>query len=177
MDRKRGSERVYVAVDSSKVVRCGWCGTAQSSHWVSAKSGQYCSPECQSADTALSYLCGFIVMQCMVIRAALPLLVPSYSGLATSFLLLALIPVSFFQIFSIHMLRLFWKGLRWRRAIPKQSRSEDVPLASAVLAARYIVAPLSHPLNQCTFAFSNSQKTKLMRTERQSICLATSIDA
>jgi hypothetical protein len=39
----------YVAVDKTKVVRCKWCGTAQSDNWILEPGGPWCSWECEES--------------------------------------------------------------------------------------------------------------------------------
>ena len=42
--------RLHIIVDSSKVIRCKWCGTTQSEHWLSTEYGSFfCSTTCAKA--------------------------------------------------------------------------------------------------------------------------------
>ncbi|MFW9893921.1 MAG: hypothetical protein ACFFFO_17080, partial [Candidatus Thorarchaeota archaeon] len=46
-------EKHYIAVDRKMVMRCGWCGTAESSYWIQGDQGgdAYCSSTCKDADS------------------------------------------------------------------------------------------------------------------------------
>ncbi|MFW9844295.1 MAG: hypothetical protein ACFFEV_06955 [Candidatus Thorarchaeota archaeon] len=42
--------RIRVLVNTSKLLRCNWCGTFQSDTWISNKKGVYCSSNCVKAE-------------------------------------------------------------------------------------------------------------------------------
>ena len=63
----------YIAVDKDEVMRCNWCGTAESEHWVHKDEGRgvYCSYECRTADEYNSALCTTILFPILWIAIVL----------------------------------------------------------------------------------------------------------
>lgn len=117
-ESSQGTERRrLVAVDRSKVTRCQWCGTIESSGWVYTSNNEaYCSKDCFYANkieiNGLLGLCFgcilplFVIVITMIGRASPELIL---------ILLLSWIPAAF----SIYA---FFTGKRVRREVPKMSR-------------------------------------------------------
>ncbi|RDE14175.1 MAG: hypothetical protein C4K48_06475 [Candidatus Thorarchaeota archaeon] len=125
MTENREPLRVYVAVDPAKILRCMWCGLAESETWKRTKYGTYCSTECFYAAEASGFLCVFIlevVLTSVMIGVATPF--PLFIGLPFAML-----------IFSPCLV---WARVGWSRqkSVPRNSRrnetSSDIALLKAI---------------------------------------------
>jgi len=67
-DMKKNSEslRIYITVNPTKIVRCGWCGTAESDNWLMNRTGIYCSSQCAAANMAGLSTCLFVFSAILV---------------------------------------------------------------------------------------------------------------
>ena len=55
-------DKHYIAVDKDEVMRCTWCGSTESKHWIRGKSrGIYCSSTCENADDVIGNYCFSII--------------------------------------------------------------------------------------------------------------------
>ena len=74
---EENSEKIIVRKDT--IVRCGWCGTPESTEWLAAESGEkYCSPGCLAAATeSRTYKSGIVSISCSLI-IIIPLIVLSF---------------------------------------------------------------------------------------------------
>jgi len=126
-----GRERNYIAVDKEEVMRCTWCGSAESTEWIRGRSrGVYCSSTCENAD-------GFDAALCCAITAPAYMIVPLLSFLSDnpeSFQSSGIhfIVAVFGPLFTIFGLVPFIFGLRKisgiykaRAAVPKGSKDFD----------------------------------------------------
>lgn len=56
-------DKYYIAVDKEEVMRCTWCGSAESEKWIRGTNrGTYCSSTCENADGFdCGVICGIII--------------------------------------------------------------------------------------------------------------------
>jgi DNA-directed RNA polymerase subunit RPC12/RpoP len=117
---------IYVVVDSSKIARCKWCGIMQGEKWRYTAIGIFCSMECMYANGTRGNLEALIVWGALTLPlAAISALIHLgiAFGLFCCFLVLGL------PLLSVHR-----RGMAHRRAVPKDSRANDVPLDTALLS-------------------------------------------
>jgi len=112
IERKR-----LVAVDKSKVTRCKWCGTIESSQWMyTSNNNAYCSKDCFSADkleiNGILGLCFGCVFPLVIVAMIL-------FGVAVPELLLVLFMSLLLSTCSIYS---FYTGKKVRKEVPKLSR-------------------------------------------------------
>ena len=115
------SDNIYVMVDSSKIARCKWCGVIQSASWT----GVFCSRECMRASDALSGPLVFILATAAGLTFLIVFRQHILFAVSSSLILLMFGTLAF--IYS-------GMGMRDRRSVPKNSRADDVPLDTALLA-------------------------------------------
>ncbi len=93
MGERSELHRLYIAVDPSKIVRCGWCGSVESEKWVHNQGGTFCSSTClnaASADTSGRVLCA-----CMFLPILALITIVLVGGLETIvYLILSFVAVS-----------------------------------------------------------------------------------
>ncbi len=93
MIENRESLLIYVAVDSTKIVRSQWCGTIESDNWRVNRYGIHCSDDCAAASGA-SLLIGmflyFVILSLVTIAAMEPSSRAYGIGIPLIFILLAL---------------------------------------------------------------------------------------
>jgi len=125
-DMKTSSEslRIYITVDSTKIVRCQWCGVAQSEHWHRARNGIFCSRNCSHAVNPYCDIVAVVLL--WITYSPLVLFLPAgYNviGMLAIILVLSpcLIPVK--------------GGLDHRKKVPRNSRRDDVASDMALLKA------------------------------------------
>jgi len=125
------SEKHYIAVDRKMVMRCGWCGTAESSYWIQGDQGGgvYCSNTCKDADSGDNALCatiGSLALCLFVVISVWPLVYNAPGRIGSDFVLglgilatiVALCPLSF----NIAKLS---AGRKARKKTPRNSRRLD----------------------------------------------------
>ena len=128
MDKERGAERVYIGVDPSRVARCKWCGSAESSHWISFRNSQYCSRDCLRASESYVRLAGSVFCQILVVvmfayeQFSFPFMGPPPVPLFLSF---EMLPIAL-SLWSLH-------GVSLRTKIPEGSRMYGKSLNPAAL--------------------------------------------
>lgn len=137
MKESSESYPIYIAVDSSKIARCKWCGTAESEHWEKTQKGIYCSGDCKMADGAISNAVGYFICMISVLIPflSLPVLFPLMNvGFVLPYLpLLGLFPVLYFGL----------KGLYLRKNIIRGSRRDEGSSKLALL--RSVASTVSCP--------------------------------
>jgi len=122
MTENREPLRVYIAVDPTKIVRCQWCGAAESEEWHRTRYGVYCSMDCFYAAQANGYLCAYIIEV-----ASSSFLV----GVVSPSALLVGIPL----IMLLFSPCLIWTKRGWdhQKNMPRDSRRDDVTSDLALL--------------------------------------------
>ena len=116
-DSEVRERKELVAVDRSKVTRCMWCGTVESSGWVYTSSNEaYCSKDCFYANKM--EMNGIFGLFCSCI---IPLFLIAFMmvGSAVPEFVLVIIACWLASGFSIYA---YFIGKRVRREVPKQSR-------------------------------------------------------
>ncbi|MHA2192038.1 MAG: hypothetical protein ACXAEE_11130 [Candidatus Thorarchaeota archaeon] len=121
MKEDTGSLKLYVTVDSSKVVRCDWCGTLASEKWIHGYGKRaLCSKDCGKASAAIVWdgnkrriMCGLAVLLLWLVY--LVLIYPS----SVQYLFPFLIFVCLLEILAIYVFR---DIVRTRDRIPEWSR-------------------------------------------------------
>ena len=116
---------IYIAVDSSKVARCKWCGRVESEHWEKTQGAIYCSGDCRLADGAISNAVGCLLYMIIAPLYLTPLLIHMLGvGFSLAYLpILGMVPVLYFGL----------KGLHVRRNITRGSRRDEKPTELALL--------------------------------------------
>ncbi|MHA2603047.1 MAG: hypothetical protein AM324_013075 [Candidatus Thorarchaeota archaeon SMTZ1-83] len=118
----------YIAVDKSRVMRCQWCGTAESRRWIRDEGGPWCSEACQSASRLENETCGalFCVFSILVIFSASiqrGMVLDVTTGLIMILFLLSCPAVLFGSSIM--------SGLQTRKQIPRYSRRAGRTLETA----------------------------------------------
>jgi len=124
------SDNIYVLVDSSKVARCKWCGITESEKWIPDRNRVFCSQECWLASNATAPI------WMLIPGAFVSLLLAAFGSIGLSASLAFLGFGSVFLCCSI-------PALNQRRAVPKNSRANEVLLDTALLAT--VSAPVACP--------------------------------
>jgi len=111
----------YIALDRRKIAYCTWCGTAESSQWVSGNLEKiYCSMDCVYADrlemnSMLAFCSCLIPFFCLLLFV--PIIAQSQSGY------LALLPfLVTFGLLPLVFIYLIFRGKSIRASRPKNSR-------------------------------------------------------
>lgn len=143
------SEKHYIAVDRKMVMRCGWCGTAESSSWIQGDhgGGVYCSNTCMDADnvdkardqTIVSLLVWFIfiIPSWLMLYDSQDLLM--YSDLPLTIVVFITLFLSCPLSLSIAKLS---AGRKARKKIPRNSRRLDKVFDERYLHCANCNAPL-----------------------------------
>ncbi|MFW9806649.1 MAG: hypothetical protein ACFFFK_07970 [Candidatus Thorarchaeota archaeon] len=127
MGEKSQLQHLVVAVDSSKLARCTWCGTLESNHWINGKHGMYCSKACKSATVSEA---GFVPLLfiCQIGLIAIGFMYSIEIGLVFG---VFLIPV------GILSLNEFKQGVESAHRIPRGSRRtenvDDIKVLKTIL--------------------------------------------
>jgi hypothetical protein len=106
-----------VAVDRSKVTRCKWCGTIESSNWVYTSNNEaFCSKNCYYANNM--ELNGIFGLCCICIVPLILMTIMMAGGPIPEFILLIFVSwlLSMMSVYS------YFTGNRVRREVPKNSR-------------------------------------------------------
>ena len=130
-DRRR-----YIAVDKDEVMRCSWCGTTESTHWIRGKErGIYCCSTCKTADTPD---CNGICMLALAIGVI--------SGSLSSFRLsdspIVLLPTVLFGFLLLLILGKSYVVIKARSKVPRNSRLHDELFDERYLRCENCGAPL-----------------------------------
>jgi hypothetical protein len=129
------SHSIYIAVDSKKVARCDWCGTAESENWWKYQRQIFCSANCTSAAKARDDLTlGFVGMVIGPL-IAIPFAYVSLAlgiGFATLVMILASVLVIAGR-----------KGLDLQQKIVRGSRKQEKPTGLTLL--RSVASTVSCP--------------------------------
>lgn len=124
MTEEKDLLRLHIVLDASKVKRCDWCGSPQSSRWLSHEEGTFCSYECIKAAsssnhwmTASMTMCsatffGLVWIWLFVVRVPFP---PVF------YTILIGLTIFFVGLFSVRTIIEF-SNHRFAREIPKGSR-------------------------------------------------------
>jgi len=121
------SDRIDVVVDSSKIVRCKWCGTSESEKWLRTRLGLFCSVGCSYADSTEQFvpqaLCLSIIMPLFIM-----MVIPRIVG-TVGFDIVVMLSI-FVGLMSLYS---GMRGMDYRRSVPKDSRRNEVHLGTALL--------------------------------------------
>jgi len=119
IDEERKLSSRYIALDRSKIVRCKWCGTVESSSWKSSGSTKiYCSNDCLFADSLETNTLGGFCIFILPIVLFLP-----FMGLPGSSFLNLIPMYGTFWIMALVFFYLVFRGYNTRTRRPKNSRS------------------------------------------------------
>jgi len=143
-----GREKDYIAVDKEEVLRCTWCGSAESAEWIRGKSrGVYCSSTCENADGFDAALCCSIIVPALWILYMLsflsanpeffqPSAIPfTVTIIGPVFMIFGLVPF----IFGLRKISVINKA---KAAVPKGSRDFDEVFDERYLYCEKCGAPL-----------------------------------
>ena len=143
-----GNRKNYIAVDKEEVMRCTWCGSAESEKWIRGKSrGVYCSSTCENADGFDAGLCCvitspiiWIFIMLLMLDTNPELFQPSNIPiliilLGPLFLIFGLIPL----IFGLRKVSIINKA---KAAVPKGSKDFDDVFDERYLHCEKCGAPL-----------------------------------
>ncbi len=114
----------YIAVDRSSVMRCQWCGTAESSYWVKGEGGPWCSEGCRSAGTLGSSIVGALLCVFSVLLVFSPVFVSSPLDIVTLSFLIPMIVCCPAFLYGTGI----EDGLKTRKRTPRSSRRSDKTL-------------------------------------------------
>lgn len=127
MNENRESLPIYITVDPAKIVRCKWCGVAQSEHWQHTQVGIFCSTDCYDAERADARIGAFFAL--VILLAFIVAMIAQLSLVAVAMvlpvLLLAVVPFLYCGML----------GRNLRKKVPRGSRRDDVSSDLAMLKA------------------------------------------
>jgi len=119
--------RIYVAVDSTKVFRCRWCGSAESDAWFETQYGTFCSGECYDASQAYDRIS---VYSCFLI-----IFVGSFAVMETLWPGTLIIALPAYLLLSSPYLCCVKESWDSRKRIPRNSRKDTTSLDLSLLKA------------------------------------------
>lgn len=126
MSESKDLERLYIAVDSSRIIRCKWCGIPESENWIHVQDGVYCSDACLQAGspdmTQLALFC------CLVNIIMIMILTREIVFAGWSF------PLLFIGILVFLLLFVILDSIKEpKQKIPKGSRYDELSSELAIL--------------------------------------------
>ena len=129
-------EKRYIAVDKDEVLRCSWCGTTESPHWIHGKErGVYCSSLCKTADSLeCNGICGFILV-IAILSGYIPAVGVSNNPIV-------LLPAILFGILLITIIGKFFTINKARSKVPRNSRLHNELFDDRYLRCENCGAPL-----------------------------------
>jgi LSD1 subclass zinc finger protein len=141
-------EKHYIAVDKEEVMRCTWCGSAESNKWRRGKSrGVYCSTTCENADGFDAGLCCMIITPVFWIFILLSMVDTNPELFQPSgFLAMIIFMGPLITIFGLLPLILGFRKIsiinKVRAAVPKGSKDFDKVFDERYLHCEKCGAPL-----------------------------------
>jgi len=127
MKENREPLRVFVTVDPTKIVRCKWCGVAQSENWQHTQVGVFCSTACydaERADVRIGVFFSLVILLAFPV-AMIAQLSPLAFAIGLPVLILAVSPILYCGAV----------GRDLRKKVPRDSRRDDVTSDLALLKA------------------------------------------
>ncbi|MFW9909829.1 MAG: hypothetical protein ACFFEF_14775 [Candidatus Thorarchaeota archaeon] len=139
-----GKKKHYIAVDSRSAMRCQWCGTTESKHWISRDEGGgiYCSTTCALAADDDNWCCIVIfpVLWIMLLAS------PEFTWSSVDIISIILFVVATFTLCALGPLIVsIRKELAIRKArrnTPRNSRRFDKVFKTSFLYCENCGAPL-----------------------------------
>ncbi|MFW9800346.1 MAG: hypothetical protein ACFFD9_07915 [Candidatus Thorarchaeota archaeon] len=114
----------YIAVDRSSVMRCQWCGTAESRYWVKGEGGPWCSDECRFAGTLERSIIGVLLCVFSFLLVFSPVFVSFPLDIATLTFLIPMVICCPALLYGSNI----ELGLKTRRRTPRGSRRSSKTL-------------------------------------------------
>jgi LSD1 subclass zinc finger protein len=129
-------EKRYIAVDKDEVLRCAWCGTTESAHWIRGKQrGVYCSSTCETADRSIcNSICGLFLL--------IAVLSGYLSSVGVSDNPITLFPIVLFGFLSLLIIWQYFIVSKARSKVPRDSRLHDELFDERYLRCENCGAPL-----------------------------------
>jgi hypothetical protein len=124
---KDESVLIHITVDSTKIVRCEWCGSAEGEEWRGGWQGLCCSSDCALAENPHRLLVLFLAYAIIMSLSMLmigPIRLDTFV-IGSTFLILTGTPLLYLSIL----------GRRKRIEVPKDSRRDERLSDTALLEA------------------------------------------